>query len=240
MTILCARSLSKRDLFRLPDPFVRVTVDPVSPNQDSFVVSQQNHCTETARNTLDPKWNAHFDLLLKPNDAVTISVWNEKSSKSNPGKKNGSTSSPGFLGCVRLLSNAVERLKDTGYQRLDLVSDSNNPLPVKGQIVISLLSRDGQQGPGKHLVYLQGNNREQGRPRLIESPGATVSNNRLGQLSGANCCIKIRSDWTTYRLLCNKVYSYTVVYIIFPLKAVLRRFYFKSRVKSCAPYVIQQ
>ena len=30
-----------------------------------------------------------------------------------------------------------------GYQRLDLVPDSNNPLPVKGQIVISLLSRDG-------------------------------------------------------------------------------------------------
>ena len=27
MTILCARSLAKRDLFRLPDPFVKVTVD---------------------------------------------------------------------------------------------------------------------------------------------------------------------------------------------------------------------
>ena len=31
----------------------------------------------------------------------------------------------------------------TGYQRLDLVPDSNNPLQVRGQIVISLLSRDG-------------------------------------------------------------------------------------------------
>ena len=30
-----------------------------------------------------------------------------------------------------------------GYQRLDLVPDSNNPLQVRGQIVISLLSRDG-------------------------------------------------------------------------------------------------
>ena len=72
----------------------------------------------------------------------------------------------GFLGCVRLLNSAISRLKDTGifhklevhkgdvniyfffllfpgYQRLDLVPDSNNPLPVKGQIVISLLSRDG-------------------------------------------------------------------------------------------------
>ena len=36
----------------------------------------------------------------------------------------------------------------SGYQRLDLLPDSNNPLPVKGQIVISLLSRDGH-GTGK-------------------------------------------------------------------------------------------
>ena len=69
------------------------------------------------------------------------------------GRKSSSSSS-GFLGCVRLLSNAIERLKDTGYQRLDLVSDNNNPLPVKGQIVISLLSRDGH-GTGKlHKIFL--------------------------------------------------------------------------------------
>ena len=37
----------------------------------------------------------------------------------------------------------------SGYQRLDLVPDNNNPLPVKGQIVISLLSRDGH-GTGMH------------------------------------------------------------------------------------------
>ena len=38
---------------------------------------------------------------------------------------------------------AVFRAFVSGYQRLDLLPDSNNPLPVKGQIVISLLSRDG-------------------------------------------------------------------------------------------------
>ena len=41
-----------------------------------------------------------------------------------------------------------------GYQRLDLVPDNNNPLPVKGQIVISLLSRDGH-GTGKTRRMLQ-------------------------------------------------------------------------------------
>jgi len=125
VTVLCARNLAKRDIFRLPDPFVRVSVDG----------SGQTHSTDSCKATLDPKWNQHYDLYLGKNDAVTISVWNDKKVH----KKNGA----GFLGCVRLLGAAINRLKDTGYQRLDLVSDASNPLPVKGQIVVSLLSRDG-------------------------------------------------------------------------------------------------
>lgn len=125
VTVLCARNLAKRDIFRLPDPFVRVSVDG----------SGQTHSTESCKNTLDPKWNQHYDLYLGKSDAVTISVWNDKKVH----KKNGA----GFLGCVRLLGAAINRLKDTGYQRLDLVPDGSNPLPVKGQIVVSLLSRDG-------------------------------------------------------------------------------------------------
>ena len=147
VTVLCARSLAKRELFRLPDPFVRITVDPgpANPAISGQSCVAQTHCTETARNTIDPKWNAYYDLLLRPCDAITISIWNERKVHK---KKPGTGSASGFLGCVRLLSNAIERLKDTGYQRLDLVSDNNNPLPVKGQIVISLLSRDGH-GTGK-------------------------------------------------------------------------------------------
>eukprot|EP00092_Neocalanus_flemingeri_P007377 GFUD01007965.1.p1 GENE.GFUD01007965.1~~GFUD01007965.1.p1 ORF type:complete len:951 (+),score=202.95 GFUD01007965.1:231-3083(+) len=125
VTVLCARNLAKRDIFRLPDPFVRVSVDG----------SGQTHSTDSCKNTLDPKWNQHYDLYLGKSDAVTISVWNDKKVH----KKNGA----GFLGCVRLLGAAINRLKDTGYQRLDLVADASNPLPVKGQIVVSLLSRDG-------------------------------------------------------------------------------------------------
>lgn len=132
VTILCARNLAKRDLFRLPDPYVRVTVD----------ASGQTHTTESAKNTLDPKWNQHFDLYVGKSDAITISVWNDKKAH----KKSGGA---GFLGCIRLLNNNINRLKDTGYQRLDLVSDNNNPLLVKGQIVVSLLSRDGH-GIGSH------------------------------------------------------------------------------------------
>ncbi|XP_040581330.1 E3 ubiquitin-protein ligase SMURF2 isoform X2 [Lepeophtheirus salmonis] len=126
LTILCARNLAKRDLFRLPDPFARVDVDATGVT----------HVSEAAKNTTDPKWNTHYDLHLSPNESFTLSVWNDK-------KMHKKTYNSGFLGCVRLMGNAIQRIKDTGYQRLDLVSDTKIGLPVKGQIVISLLSRDG-------------------------------------------------------------------------------------------------
>uniref|UniRef100_A0A8C6V8F2 HECT-type E3 ubiquitin transferase n=1 Tax=Neogobius melanostomus TaxID=47308 RepID=A0A8C6V8F2_9GOBI len=82
--------------WRLPDPFAKVVVDG----------SGQCHSTDTVRNTLDPKWNQHYDLYIGKSDSITISVWNHKKIH----KKQGA----GFLGCVRLLSNAINRLKDTG------------------------------------------------------------------------------------------------------------------------------
>uniref|UniRef100_A0A673BH97 HECT-type E3 ubiquitin transferase n=1 Tax=Sphaeramia orbicularis TaxID=375764 RepID=A0A673BH97_9TELE len=84
----------------LPDPFAKVVVDG----------SGQCHSTDTVRNTLDPKWNQHYDLYIGKSDSITISVWNHKKIH----KKQGA----GFLGCVRLLSNAINRLKDTGCKCL--------------------------------------------------------------------------------------------------------------------------
>uniref|UniRef100_A0A8C1RMM9 HECT-type E3 ubiquitin transferase n=1 Tax=Cyprinus carpio TaxID=7962 RepID=A0A8C1RMM9_CYPCA len=91
--------------------------------------SGQCHSTDTVRINLLKKWKHYY-------------VWNHKKIH----KKQGA----GFLGCVRLLSNAISRLKDTGYQRLDLCklnpSDSD---AVRGQIVVSLQTRDriGSGGP---------------------------------------------------------------------------------------------
>ncbi|XP_069685211.1 E3 ubiquitin-protein ligase SMURF2 [Periplaneta americana] len=129
LTILCARNLARKDLFRLPDPFAKISVDG----------SGQCHSTDTCKATLDPKWNQHYDLYIGKGDGITISVWNHKKIH----KKQGG----GFLGCVRIMSNTIQRLKDTGYQRLDLCkASSEDPEPVKGQIVVSLLSRDGHGG----------------------------------------------------------------------------------------------
>jgi hypothetical protein len=60
-------------------------------------------------------------------DSITISVWNQKSVHKRRG----------FLGCVKLLASAIQRLKDTGYQRLDLSKDSetDDDIVVRGQVV---------------------------------------------------------------------------------------------------------
>uniref|UniRef100_A0A8C9G6M5 HECT-type E3 ubiquitin transferase n=1 Tax=Pavo cristatus TaxID=9049 RepID=A0A8C9G6M5_PAVCR len=121
-------------LLGLPDPFAKVVVDG----------SGQCHSTDTVKNTLDPKWNQHYDLYIGKSDSITISVWNHKKIH----KKQGA----GFLGCVRLLSNAINRLKDTGYQRLDLCKlGPNDNDTVRGQIVVSLQSRD-RIGTGGQVV----------------------------------------------------------------------------------------
>nr|CAD7203771.1 unnamed protein product [Timema douglasi] len=140
LTILCARNLARKDLFRLPDPFAKISVDG----------SGQCHSTDTCKATLDPKWNQHYDLYIGKGDGITVSVWNHKKIH----KKQGG----GFLGCVRIMSNTIQRLKDTGLmyrlvpladQRLDLCKASaDDPDPVKGQIVVSLLSRDGHGSGG--------------------------------------------------------------------------------------------
>ncbi|XP_073876222.1 E3 ubiquitin-protein ligase SMURF2 isoform X4 [Macaca fascicularis] len=102
----------KLRLTGLPDPFAKVVVDG----------SGQCHSTDTVKNTLDPKWNQHYDLYIGKSDSVTISVWNHKKIH----KKQGA----GFLGCVRLLSNAINRLKDTG-----LSLQSRDRIGTGGQVV---------------------------------------------------------------------------------------------------------
>uniref|UniRef100_A0A8C0J5Z2 C2 domain-containing protein n=1 Tax=Chelonoidis abingdonii TaxID=106734 RepID=A0A8C0J5Z2_CHEAB len=46
------RSNYGRHVIGLPDPFAKIVVDG----------SGQCHSTDTVKNTLDPKWNQHYDL----------------------------------------------------------------------------------------------------------------------------------------------------------------------------------
>ncbi|UYV61039.1 SMURF2 [Cordylochernes scorpioides] len=83
---------------RLPDPFCKVSVEG----------STQSHSTDSCKGTLDPKWNQHYDLYIRHSDSITITVWNQKKIH----KKNNSA----FLGCVKILANTIQRLKDTGCE----------------------------------------------------------------------------------------------------------------------------
>lgn len=61
----------------------------------------------------------HVFRYVGKTDSITISVWNHKKIH----KKQGA----GFLGCVRLLSNAISRLKDTGCKNQMLFCLSIQP-----------------------------------------------------------------------------------------------------------------
>lgn len=49
--VVAADGLSKRDVFRLPDPFAVITVD-----------AEQTHTTSVIKKTLNPYWNENFDV----------------------------------------------------------------------------------------------------------------------------------------------------------------------------------
>ncbi|XP_072382780.1 E3 ubiquitin-protein ligase SMURF2 [Diabrotica undecimpunctata] len=173
LTILCARNLVRKDLFRLPDPFAKISVDG----------SGQCHSTETVKNTLDPKWNSHYDLYISKNDSITISVWNHRKVH----KKQGS----GFLGCVRIVNNLIQRLKDTGYQCLDLGKANAEDEPVKGQIIISLLSRDGPCG---------------GTPLAIVGPLGDLRGPTDHENSNSNTTAELPPGWEERRTPTGRLY----------------------------------
>ena len=51
--VVAADGLSKRDVFRLPDPFAVITVD-----------AEQTHTTSVIKKTLNPYWNESFDMSV--------------------------------------------------------------------------------------------------------------------------------------------------------------------------------
>ena len=51
--VVAADGLSKRDVFRLPDPFAVITVD-----------AEQTHTTSVIKKTLNPYWNENFDVCV--------------------------------------------------------------------------------------------------------------------------------------------------------------------------------
>lgn len=127
LTIFCAKNLAKHDFFSHPDPYCKIEV--IDSRQDK----KQEFLTDIYKDTLNPLWNVFFDLNLNSNCSISISVFNNKKEAKKP--------SSGFLGCVKIMPNMIQTLKNTGFQNLNLhKSQKNSNEYVRGQIVISLLS----------------------------------------------------------------------------------------------------
>uniref|UniRef100_A0A8C1WFC9 HECT-type E3 ubiquitin transferase n=1 Tax=Cyprinus carpio TaxID=7962 RepID=A0A8C1WFC9_CYPCA len=161
----------------LPDPFAKVVVDG----------SGQCHSTDTVKSTLDPKWNQHYDLYIGKTDSITISVWNHKKIH----KKQGA----GFLGCVRLLSNAItcRNLFIVPYHNRYMFSINFDA--VRGQIVVSLQTRD-RIGSGGPVVDCRGLVENEGPVFEDSGPGRPLScfmeepmpyTDPTGAAGGGNC-----------------------------------------------------
>ena len=67
---------------------------------------------------------SYFHRYVSRSDSITISVWNQRKIH----KKSG-----GFLGCCTIMSNHIGRLKNAGFQRLDLTRQNQDQEPVRGE-----------------------------------------------------------------------------------------------------------
>ncbi|KAF7359541.1 E3 ubiquitin-protein ligase [Mycena sanguinolenta] len=102
VTVVAADGLSKRDVFRLPDPFAVITVD-----------AEQTHTTSVIKKTLNPYWNESFDITVKDSSVVAVQIFDQRKFKRRD---------QGFLGVVNV------RVSDV----LDLGLDCHGPSQVSG------------------------------------------------------------------------------------------------------------
>ncbi|KAJ1856862.1 hypothetical protein LPJ57_007170, partial [Coemansia sp. RSA 486] len=114
---LAADNLYKREIFRLPDPFVVLTVD-----------GAQTQTTKALKRTLSPYWNETFEVRVKPSSVITAQVFDQRKFK-----KRGQ----GFLGVINVQVGQHINV-ETGGQAMvtqDL-RNSNNSDPVQGRLVL--------------------------------------------------------------------------------------------------------
>ncbi|KAF9264871.1 HECT-domain-containing protein [Marasmius fiardii PR-910] len=119
VTVVAADGLSKRDVFRLPDPFAVITVD-----------AEQTHTTSVMKKTLNPYWNEGFDIIVKDSSVVAVQIFDQKKFKRKD---------QGFLGVVNVHVSDVLDLELGGHEMLTLdLKKSNDNLVVHGKLIIYL------------------------------------------------------------------------------------------------------
>ncbi|KAJ2687989.1 hypothetical protein IWW39_002527 [Coemansia spiralis] len=117
VTVLAADNLYKRELFRLPDPFVVLTVD-----------GAQTQTTKALKRTLSPYWNETFEVEVKPSSVITAQVFDQRKFK-----KRGQ----GFLGVINVQVSQHINVAAGGEAMVtqDLRNSSSSD-PVQGRLAV--------------------------------------------------------------------------------------------------------
>ncbi|KAF8633731.1 hypothetical protein AX17_004387 [Amanita inopinata Kibby_2008] len=119
ITVVAADGLSKRDVFRLPDPFAVITVD-----------AEQTHTTSVIKKTLNPYWNESFDITVKDSSVVAVQIFDQRKFKRKD---------QGFLGVVNIRVSDVLDFNLGGHEMLTLdLKKSNDNLVVHGKLILYL------------------------------------------------------------------------------------------------------
>ncbi|OAX41309.1 HECT-domain-containing protein [Rhizopogon vinicolor AM-OR11-026] len=137
VTVVAADGLSKRDVFRLPDPFAVITVD-----------AEQTHTTSVIKKTLNPYWNESFDITVKDSSVVAVQIFDQRKFKRRD---------QGFLGVVNVKVSDVLDLELGGHEMLTLdLKKSNDNLVVHGKLIIYLSTNVSQPMSNPGPSQLQG------------------------------------------------------------------------------------
>ncbi|EEB09397.1 HECT-type ubiquitin-protein ligase E3 Pub1 [Schizosaccharomyces japonicus yFS275] len=120
-SIVSADGLSKRDLFRTPDPFAVLTID-----------GEQTRTTKVVKKSLNPYWNESFDINVRPSSSILVRIFDQKRYK----KKD-----QGFLGLVTFRVQEVVNLsssRETLVTRQLRKSSNSSSLSVQGELILKL------------------------------------------------------------------------------------------------------
>ncbi|KAJ7721073.1 hypothetical protein DFH07DRAFT_858148 [Mycena maculata] len=192
VTVVAADGLSKRDVFRLPDPFAVITVD-----------AEQTHTTSVIKKTLNPYWNESFDITVKDSSVVAVQIFDQRKFKRRD---------QGFLGVVNVRVSDVLDLGLDCHEMLTLdLKKSNDNLVVHGKLIIYLSTNVNQpiNNPGPSQV--SGLNTAMANMGLNSSPTASTSNLALpgstAPLSRTSSSHATASDVTTANVTTTPVVS---------------------------------
>ncbi|EPQ55532.1 HECT-domain-containing protein [Gloeophyllum trabeum ATCC 11539] len=121
ITVLGANGLTKRDVFKLPDPSAIVSVDNGSQNFETSVI----------RKKLNPYWNESFRLNVTESSAVTIQVVDQR----KPHRRDRS------LGSVTFRVGEVFDLEQGNHKVITLdLKQTNEPYAIYGNIMFAMTS----------------------------------------------------------------------------------------------------